>query len=164
MLAAMSGGALALENSVFLYIGALHVRLASMQRWTKTDYIVAVNLCSLGVFLIYIAWHENAERWDMTKEECAELAMDPIEYERFKPLNDCNWACLPGFEHGVWPFTGRRVVAKVADNVHEWELGKLSAPFAVGPALLSSDSLPVLERIVPDNQFESDRQERDVDG
>ncbi len=170
MLAAMSGGPLALEDAMFMYIGKLFVRQAGLddavrgaggndhgsaaapassaskpaQPWGETDYIVAVNLCDLAVYLMYIAWHDNAEWWAMTEEECVLYAMEPIEYGRFKPQNDRDWGCLPGFEDGAWPCTRRRVIAKLADNVHHWQLGQLSARFTVGPALLSPDSIPIL--------------------
>ncbi len=176
MLAALSGEASTLENTVFLYIGALRARPAShdaaqpcdggyerrspvapeirasgpIRPWAKTDYIVAVNLCDLSVVLVYIAWHDDPETWELTDDECREFGMDPVRYERFKPQNDGRWACLPGFEDGFWPYTSHRVMAKIAENVHEWNLGNLSTSFSVGPALLPPDSVPVLESIDPD--------------
>jgi hypothetical protein len=167
MLAAMASTPPALENTVFLYIGALYVRQASVDttahsgsgderapsasRLTsppmETDYIFAVNLSDLSVYLIYVAWHDNPSLWEMTEEECAAYAMGPVEYERFKPQNSREWARLPGFEDGIWPFASRRVLARVADSVHEWALGDMSIQFAVGPSLLPSDSVPLLESI-----------------
>ncbi len=170
MLGALSGASVALENAVFLYVGALEVREtsdgASVQRysgsshgpnaaseptacsskrqWSVTDFIVAINLCDLAVYLIYIAWHDNADWWEMTDHEYDEICLTPIDYERFKPQNDSSWACLSGFDNGVWPYTRRRVVAKVANNVHEWKIGQSSSQFAVGPTILPPDSVPVL--------------------
>ncbi len=82
MLAALSGSSSALEDGVFLYIGALFARQTSADaavlsisgdqlqpvaaakscpsqkavEWTGTDYIVAINLCDLAVYIVYIAW------------------------------------------------------------------------------------------------------------
>jgi hypothetical protein len=87
MLGALSGASVALENADFLYVGAFEVREtsdgASVQRysgsshgpnatlkpsaytskrqWSVTNVIVAINLCDFAVYLIYIAWHDNAE-------------------------------------------------------------------------------------------------------
>jgi hypothetical protein len=171
----MSDFLVALEKALFLYIGWLYVRqtsgntakisttaeehrpLASPKSstsketpgWTRADYILAVNLCGSAVYLIYVAWHDGSERWQMTENDCVKYGMDPIAYERFKSQNDGDWARLPGFEDDSWPYTSRRVVAKVAENVNEWILGELSAPFTVGPALLSPDSVPILHLIGP---------------
>jgi hypothetical protein len=165
MLAALSGSPPKLEDAVFLYIGALYVRQTGVvtadytshgnelrldatlepstadasSQWCETDYVLAVNLYDLSVYLVYLAWHENASDWKMTDDE------DPIDYERFKPQNNNDWACLPGHESGIWPDTRRCVLAKVADNVHEWTLGDRSKLFTVGPTLLPPDSVPVLE-------------------
>jgi hypothetical protein len=39
----------------------------------------------------------------MTDEEYAKICMTPIKYERFKPLNDSDWACLPGLKTEFGP-------------------------------------------------------------
>jgi hypothetical protein len=176
-LAALSSAPSTLENEVFFFVGALFFRETSsvtaggsaggnryrsktaaksgaspaIHTWTKTDYILAVNLCDLAVYLVYVAWHDNAALWEVTDRDCAEYAMDTVERERFKPQNDRNWARLPGFEEGTWPYNGRPVVAKVADNVNEWKLGDMSVLFIVGPALLPADSVPVLQRVGLEN-------------
>jgi hypothetical protein len=112
-------------------------------QWTETDYIVAVNLCDLSVYLVYLAWHENTYLWQTTDN------MDPINYERFKPQNSDDWARLPGHENSVWPGTNRCVLAKISDNVHEWALGDYSTLFTVSPVLMSRDYVPLLESVEP---------------
>jgi hypothetical protein len=72
----------------------------------------------------------------MTEEECNENAIDPIGYKRFKPLNGSNWARLPGFEESASPYASRRLVARIAGNVHDWELGDDSRKFVVGPEMM----------------------------
>ncbi len=169
MLAALSGITLKLEDAVFLYIGALFARQSGVDttsdcssekdpcpvatvglnaaqmplQWTETDYIVAVNLCDLSVYLVYLAWHENTYLWQTTDN------MDPINYERFKPQNSDDWARLPGHENSVWPGTNRCVLAKISDNVHEWALGDYSTLFTVSPVLMSRDYVPLLESVEP---------------
>jgi hypothetical protein len=55
----------------------------------------------------------------MTEKECAEYCTTPVEYERFKLQNNCDWAYLLGFGDGVRPVSHRRVIEKIADNIHE---------------------------------------------
>jgi hypothetical protein len=173
MLGALSGASVTLESAVFLYVGALGVREISdgasaqgygedshspiaatepsgstpLRLWNAINFIVAINLCNLAVYLMYIAWHDNSKWWEMTDDEYAEYCMTPIDNEWFKPQHNSHWACLPGFEDGVSAYTHRRVVAKLEDNVHEWKLGHSSTPFAVGPVILPPDSVPFLEEV-----------------
>jgi hypothetical protein len=57
---------------------------------------------------------------------------------------------LTGLRQWLWPYTSRRIIAKIANKVHERDIGDMLTSFSVGPALLSPNSVPVLESVDPE--------------
>ncbi|KAI9793443.1 MAG: hypothetical protein M1816_000337 [Peltula sp. TS41687] len=116
----------------FYYLGELVTTIRpDYEERRPNNYIVAVSLYDLSVWLIYNAWDywyavdeddlEDGIRWDND----AYLDQSPvIDLERqkcFRPDRDSLWARFPGLP-------GRTLMVKIADNVHSWHFNDPAGP------------------------------------
>ncbi|KAI9795107.1 MAG: hypothetical protein M1816_000129 [Peltula sp. TS41687] len=107
----------------FFYLGKLATRPEPGRRGrVRADYLVAVRVVDLSVWIIYDAWDD----WWMEEmdQEYLDMAMhphhlhdeeegEPISQGPFRPLCDPTWARLPGYE-------GRVIIGKLANDIRTW--------------------------------------------
>lgn len=126
----------------FLYLGDLG-RSERRQggQDAATDYVLAVSLYDLSVWMIYDAWDYGDDTYciDSDDEDGNEEEEDgEVRHSSFRPDVNPSWARVPGVK-------GNTLMARIAESVHSWPF-EGAAELRLSQAWIANDVVPVFLR------------------